>query len=437
MNLNHVFIPYYLDSAVDCSYRPRAFEKQDEVHQLATSIRTRFESLPRLSSKCCIYRIPQTLREANKSAYSPCLISIGPFHHGKKRLQPMEDQKLRYLKNFLRRNDERSLSDYLRFIRDREKEIREYYVEVINMGSEEFVSMFILMWHFDEADETDRIFEKSSLEYVVRHDILLLENQLPFFVLDGLYDIGFGDDMSSEMTNFIELCSRVLVGHNHELSTNFDNREFLHLVDFVRAHYLPSSLRDSNIDNTDYDDYDFDFPPGIEMLYNTGVRFEVDKSSPLLDIEFQNGVLRIPKLDVEDHTECLLLNLSAFEQCHDFFESYIVDYVVLMDVLITSLKDVDILMSNGIITNSLGTSEDLAEIFNTICTGTTYRTKGFYYNNICKELNKHAKMPWNKWRATLKNEYFGNPWNIISVIVAVVLLILTVFQTVCTIILMK
>ncbi|KAL9247197.1 hypothetical protein vseg_020654 [Gypsophila vaccaria] len=356
----------------------------------------------------------------------------------------MEDQKLRYLKKFLRRNDERSLSDYLRFIRDREKEIREYYVEGTDQGSKEFVLMvlldsifvieFILIWHFDEADNADRIFENPSLEGVVRRDILLLENQLPFFVLDGLYDIAFGE----EDMNFIELCSKVLVGHNQELSTNFKTREILHLVDLVRTHYLPSSLRNSNISNSNYDsDNDFDFAPSTEMLYDAGVRFKVDKSSPLLDTHFHKGVLTIPKLDVEDHTECLLLNLSAFEQCHYFYDSYIVDYVVLMDVLIASPKDVDILMNNGIITNSLGTSEDLADMFNSICKGANYRKKGYYYKCVSRELSKHAKMPWNKWRATLSHDYFGNPWTIISVIVAFVLLVLTVIQTLCCVISMK
>ncbi|KAH9609519.1 hypothetical protein KSS87_022511 [Heliosperma pusillum] len=414
-------------------------EKQDEVYKLATSIRTRFSTLPPLSSKCCIYRIPQSLREANKPAYSPCLISIGPFHHAKKRFQPMEDTKLRYLQKFLKRNDEKCLLDYLRFIRECENRVREYYVEMIDMSFEKFVMMilldsifvieFILMWHLDDADETDRVFEKPSLESVIRRDILLLENQIPFFVLYGLYDIAFGEDVS--LPSFIELCCEVLVEHHKEVVVNFNDREVLHLVDFLRTYYLPSSLRhDSNNDN-------FEFPPGIEILYNAGVRFEVVKSLPLLDIEFKDGVLRIPKLEVEDHTECLLLNLSAFEQCHYFFDSYIVDYVVLMDVLITSVKDVDILMSNGIITNALGSSEDLAYVFNTICKGTTYKTKGFYYCNLCKELSKHAKMPWNRWRATLSHDYFGNPWTIISVVVAFVLLIFTVIQTLCTIISMK
>ncbi|CAO2840461.1 unnamed protein product [Amaranthus hypochondriacus] len=64
-------------------------------HELANSIRKRIEELPPLSSKCCIYKVPRTLRNVNINAYKPCLISIGPLHYGIKSLQSMQEQKLR------------------------------------------------------------------------------------------------------------------------------------------------------------------------------------------------------------------------------------------------------------------------------------------------------------------------------------------------------
>ena len=34
--------------------------------------------------KCCIYKVPNKLREVREEAYTPKLISIGPVHHNKK-----------------------------------------------------------------------------------------------------------------------------------------------------------------------------------------------------------------------------------------------------------------------------------------------------------------------------------------------------------------
>jgi hypothetical protein len=50
---------------------------------------------------CCIYKVPNPLRKLNEEVYNPQVISIGPFHRGQKKLQTMENYKVKYLKAFL------------------------------------------------------------------------------------------------------------------------------------------------------------------------------------------------------------------------------------------------------------------------------------------------------------------------------------------------
>ncbi|CAO2824709.1 unnamed protein product [Amaranthus hypochondriacus] len=420
---------------------------EDGIHHLANSIREKFEELPPLCSKCCIYKVPRTLRNVNFRAYKPCLISIGPLNYGHKRLQGMQEQKLRYLQNFLRRNEEKSLKDYLKALKDWEKDARDCYIEKINLSSDLFLEMllldgcfiieFFLNWYWETLDEDDRIFGKPSLEHVIRRDLLLIENQIPFFILEGLYDLVFENESFESSIALTDLTSEVLLGKK-ELPKKFRKREILHLVDFLRTYFLPERLRGELYELNELNESGcWEFPPGAGDLHDAGVKFVVNKTDSLLDIEFINGVLYIPKFEVEDHTECLLLNLSAFEQCHYHFDSYIVDYILLMDVLITTLKDVDILLSSGIITNALGNNDEVAHLFNTICRETNYDAHKFYYSRTCSRLVAHSKAPWNRWKATLKHDYFNNPWTIISVVAAVVLLILTVVQTACCIIAAK
>lgn len=414
---------------------------EDGIHQMAKSIRNKFEELPPISSKCCIYKVPRTLRNVNLSAYEPCLISIGPLHYGMERLNEMQEHKIRYLQNFLRRNEEKSLKDFLRVVKECEQEARDCYIESINLSSDEFVEMmfldgcfiieFFLNWYLETLDVEDRIFGKPSLEHVVRRDLLLIENQLPYFVLERLYDSVFEDEPFESWVAFTDLTSEVLLG-KRELPKKFKRHEqILHLVDFMRTFFLPKRLREK--DYVSPHGACWEFPPGVGDLHDAGIKFVVNKSDSLLDIKFKGGVLYIPKLEVEDHTESVLLNLSAFEQCHYHSDSYIVDYVLLMDVLITTLKDVDLLVSSGIITNALGNNDEVAHLFNTICRETNYDAHKFYYSDTCRRLVHHSKAPWNRWKATLKHDYFNNPWTIISVIAAIVLLILTVIQTACSI----
>jgi hypothetical protein len=56
------------------------------------------------------------------------------------------------------------------------------------------------------------------------------------------------------------------------------------------------------------------------------------------------------------------------------------------------------------------------------------------YNDLCKNLNSFYGNPWHKWKATLRRQYFSNPWRTAATIAAIILLLLTLVQTVCTII---
>ena len=47
--------------------------------------------------ECSIYRVPLELRRVNSDAYTPMLISIGPFHRKDGNLKNMENLKASYL----------------------------------------------------------------------------------------------------------------------------------------------------------------------------------------------------------------------------------------------------------------------------------------------------------------------------------------------------
>ena len=178
--------------------------------------------------ECCIYKVPKKLRQVKKEAYTPKLISIGPFHHGEKDLRgekelkdeenenvprDMEMLKVRYFKDFCYRTG-KCQKEIARIIEENEVKIRHRYAEISKLKSEEFVKMVlvdstfiielflrsqenkpILRTHENEPflkndakkeDEMDYILSKPWLEYGIKQDLMLLENQLPFFILKEL-----------------------------------------------------------------------------------------------------------------------------------------------------------------------------------------------------------------------------------------------------------
>ncbi|XP_060674803.1 uncharacterized protein LOC132804440 isoform X2 [Ziziphus jujuba] len=59
--------------------------------------------VPHSNSDRIIYKVPNKLRKIRPAAYTPQLVSIGPFHHGVSNLKAMEHYKAKYMEKFLRR----------------------------------------------------------------------------------------------------------------------------------------------------------------------------------------------------------------------------------------------------------------------------------------------------------------------------------------------
>ncbi|PQQ15837.1 UPF0481 protein [Prunus yedoensis var. nudiflora] len=95
------------------------------------------DSLSPLSPLRCIYRVPERLRHGNDKAYTPQVVSIGPLHHGKRHLNAIEDNKKRYLRDFLSRTQV-NVEYYVEKIKDQEARLRSYYAEPIAFTSDEF-----------------------------------------------------------------------------------------------------------------------------------------------------------------------------------------------------------------------------------------------------------------------------------------------------------
>ncbi|KAI4299776.1 hypothetical protein L6164_033203 [Bauhinia variegata] len=111
-------------------------EVNDLVNDIMRSISEKLE--PLLTSKSCIYRVPSKFREVNKKAYTPLVVSIGPFHNGDSRLKAKENLKLRYLESSLQRY-------YIGFVKEKEDDVRRCYAETIQRSSDSFVKVILLM----------------------------------------------------------------------------------------------------------------------------------------------------------------------------------------------------------------------------------------------------------------------------------------------------
>jgi hypothetical protein len=86
----------------------------------------------------------QELHKIKPEAYTPKLISIGPFHHGGNEFKDMEKHKVRYFKDFLKRT-RKSMDDLLEIIKvDKEKISHCYSEDCIVQSVDHFMKMILL-----------------------------------------------------------------------------------------------------------------------------------------------------------------------------------------------------------------------------------------------------------------------------------------------------
>ncbi|KAI6681375.1 hypothetical protein NL676_035256 [Syzygium grande] len=216
------------------------------------------------------------------------------------------------------------------------------------------LSFFIRNHCVEHRDENYEIFSKQWMGNGVFHDVLLLENQVPFFVLENLYNL----TVLRTTVTFFKLSYEYFkyALHGHELAGT--RSQVLHLVDYVRAPQLPSFPRGMMSKQAKK----FELTRSAKELHEVGVKFrQAEGTSSVLDVIFRDGTLVMPHLVVHEWTEVYFRNMIAYEQCHHDY-NYISSYAVLMDRPIDTPKDIDILIRRGMLENQLGSTEDVASL---------------------------------------------------------------------------
>ncbi|KAF3945647.1 hypothetical protein CMV_027998 [Castanea mollissima] len=424
---------------------------------------------PKRAPECCIYKVPKRLRKVNEQAYTPKLISIGPVHHNKGELKDMQMVKERYFKAFFSRISQ-GQKEFARIIESNNEKICECYAPEISLHTENvnFVKMVLLDSIFiielfvrsycRNQDNDDYIFSIPGLEddYIlsipglrdgIMQDLILLENQLPFFILDKLYQ------HHTSNPTFLELACNYFFSDKKCIEN-----EVKHFTDLQRNFFLPPKQItpgdpiEHRHNATKLDMAGLIFQNREEKEKNRVNRHllevEIQKGNKLLEIfpcfncswllhclpclkkipllESMQTRLVIPHFVIDNKTEDLFRNLMALEQCHYPDKAYICNYILLLDFLINSKDDVELLVEEGIIVNSLGSNKAVADMVNKL--GHEIVEENSYYYDVAEDLNKYYRNWWNKNMESLKTVYFRDIWRGTATVVGIIVLVVTVLN---------
>jgi hypothetical protein len=264
----------------------------------------------------------------------------------------------------------------------------------------------------------DPVFTMSCMLQFLYHDLILLENQVPWMVLEGLFNMTRDPEENKSLTQLaIEFFANIFSSTDPGIVPHI--QDIKHILDLFRKWLVFSTGQEESR-------VGWQSMPSATSLVDAGIKFRRGSSMSILDIKFIDGVLEIPPLLIQETTETVFRNLISFEQCFPNCEARFTSYAILLDNLINTAKDMDILCENEIIDNWLN-PEDAAQFFNKLYHNAF--VKKYYYLSLCNQVNRFCQRRWPRWRAMLVRNYFNTPWAILSTLVAATLLILTFLQT--------
>ncbi|XP_059429233.1 UPF0481 protein At3g47200-like [Corylus avellana] len=421
------------------------FRNQDNL--LARHIFSKYNPLSRsepIAPKHCIFRLPQRFMKINDVPLKPQVVAIGPYcseRYGQ--LQKMEDVKMQCLYYFLNVT-QADLVECLRQIRPHEEEIIGCYSEINNHNTDELLQMmivdgffilYVLLYHekFVHLDDNPLYRLERVILPKIYTDLLLLENQIPFWVLDKLYEIcNFNTSISMSLSDLITGAISAML--QIPSSINKPPQKCLHLLHFVRSICISS---DHHNEYGERYYVPFSRIPCVTKLRGVGIKVNRHKEDNLLGVKLNGGVIEMPKLTLNNAMCSFLVNCVAFEQCHNCSMHFSI-YATFLEGLVNTVQDAEYLSDHRVIENFFGTNAEVVRFIKDLGKDLNIHLaeEEFYLFELFEDVAKYyqKRLHWANWQWTnFKREYFGKPWLLISAFVGILFFILTFLQTYYTI----
>ncbi|MCL7050185.1 hypothetical protein MKW94_020111 [Papaver nudicaule] len=373
-----------------------------------------------------IFKVPNCIKERNKKAYEPQMVSIGPYYYGKKHLIPMQVHKRRALIHFLRRQPNVPAESYTKKLKESVKELRESYEQLELMETwqddDRFVQLMLvdgvfLLEFLSVMRGTQRSHDYANIDPIfgerghaliynsLKQDLLLLENQLPYQVLSILLSVsGVEEEAIDGALSWIMFAPRIDPG--------------CHLLDMYMKGLLGGSGQQNEDQRINIVRH------SASALHKYGVQFKTVGSYDEIRFNKSTATLKLPPFEINEYSISTFLNLKAYELRGDSNTKELSSYIQLLDTLVESANDVSLLRSRGIIVSSLASDDAVVEVMKELKKDTLL-DGNCNPSLVLKEVNEYVEGK-PKW------SWFLSYWRSI-VGAATFLLVLTLLQTVYSI----
>ncbi|KAF5471848.1 hypothetical protein F2P56_008614 [Juglans regia] len=224
----------------------------------------------------------------------------------------IKEHKWRYLGSLLSRTEQASgktLSDYLLSIQPLEAAAKEYYSETIQLETEAFLEMMVLDGCFileifrkvnklQPFQQDDPIATMAWILPSFCRDFLRLENQIPFFILEKLFEISKipGEESGTTLSWLALRFFNKIMHRPKDVIDSCSKLGGKHLLDLVHSSYTcnlkipppPREGRQTPIIHC------------ISKLRHSGIKINQVEEESFLAVKLKNGVIVMPILNFDE-----------------------------------------------------------------------------------------------------------------------------------------
>ncbi|KAK1428554.1 hypothetical protein QVD17_17390 [Tagetes erecta] len=419
---------------------------KDTVQSLLDCVKNEGNHKNRL--KPSIYMAPGILRDLSPNSFNPRVVSIGPLHKKDENVQAFEGRKTSCMIDLMRHinsSQEDILKTCVEKVYSSMDQIKACYIWTKTYDDSEVAKMMVIdacfILHFILRDQIGEFqefyFGNTMLIYNIVLDLVLLENQIPFFILDQIFQctvLKFRPNSSlisliHPLLRDLNMFRVHLKTDNISISTTSHILSILHQCYEPQGNISPHFLSSKFHSVVDLDMAGVEFKPNQNSTWVLGMEVKIPGFTCGFG-SWSKPTLRMPVLLLADNTVLILRNLIAYEQSCGT-QNYITSYALAMDMLVNTSEDVVKLVDSRVLINIVGSNEEAANMINNI--GKEVICSDFFYKQEMEGLNKYCDRYWPKHIAKMKSIYFSSPWSMIALLAGIMLFVLTVLQTMFTI----
>ncbi|KAK1417908.1 hypothetical protein QVD17_27044 [Tagetes erecta] len=297
-----------------------------------------------------IYMVPSKLRDVNPSSFTPRVVSIGPLHTKLENLKLMENKKATYPSQLL---DEvgsppgETLINCVQKVTGSIENIRSYYFEMKPFTDDELIQMmildgcFILQFIYNLSKTGNVVSNNPLRSRNIALDLVLLENQIPFFVLQDIYDLTLKKlqqkhTLTTLLSKLLELVNPFEQPLN--VDPNVGTKKTHHILGLLHKVYKPNfdapkkSIIPRAYSTVDLDEVGVKISPNKNLIWPMAIEFESS-------MFWGKPTLKIPVVRIDNFFEVVLRNLIAYEQ-YSFVHNYVRSYAMALDMLIATPENI-------------------------------------------------------------------------------------------------